>query len=392
MQSISITNKDLNYGIDIEEVFWIKQGILSRDHVRQSRDEELVADLVAYMVSQDAISSRTEFLDDFYGMSDDSASKDRFNGIENSVQKRSIELVVADFQRTLDQIKLTLERADDNFVHLIFQKAQGPSPRYFQLAFLAFHHLIVEKNQEVVDRNALVGALRGAGNQVQVQEGGRWGAENRQKAVDSVVGMIQKAFGPATATDPALVHWITQFENLLTQSYTEQAAYDFKQGFLKLDGSHAFDEDSFEKILRTSVGIANIARGHRGYVLVGIAETTATASRIEQLYGVQSRTFDRFHVSGVEHEAAATEKNLDQFFQLVADKIAKAPISEPLRSYMTSHLKSVRYYDKTVYVFEVCGQDQPSLYDNKYYERVGAQLREVEAAAFPTLFSRYSNS
>lgn len=50
--------------------------------------------------------------------------------------------------------------------------------------------------------------------------------------------------------DPARVRWITQMENILTQSYTEQGAYDFKQGFLRLDGKNTFDDVSFDKILR----------------------------------------------------------------------------------------------------------------------------------------------
>lgn len=39
MRKISITNRDLEYGIDVDTLFWVKEGILSKDHVRQSRDE-----------------------------------------------------------------------------------------------------------------------------------------------------------------------------------------------------------------------------------------------------------------------------------------------------------------------------------------------------------------
>lgn len=228
MQAISITNKDLEYGIDIESVFWVSQGILSRDMVRQSRDEELVADLIAYMVSPEPVASRMEHLDDYFGMDLEGAGAERYAAIENAVSARSQSLVVIDFQRVLDQINITLEYAQKTFTQLIFDKPQSASPRYFQLVFLAFHHLIIEKNLDVSDRDMLVKALVGCGEQVVVQEGGRWGADNREKAISSVVGMIQKAFAPSNTTDPAQIHWINQFQNLLRQSYTEQAAYDFK--------------------------------------------------------------------------------------------------------------------------------------------------------------------
>jgi hypothetical protein len=68
MQAIIITNLEREYGINMDDIFRVNQGILSHDNVRQSRDEELVADIIAYMVSENLLSSRTEFLDDFYGM------------------------------------------------------------------------------------------------------------------------------------------------------------------------------------------------------------------------------------------------------------------------------------------------------------------------------------
>ena len=46
MPKISITNRDLPYGIASDDVFWVKNGILDREAVRESRDEELVLDML----------------------------------------------------------------------------------------------------------------------------------------------------------------------------------------------------------------------------------------------------------------------------------------------------------------------------------------------------------
>lgn len=64
MRKISITNRELDYGISADGVFWVAHGILTKDQLRQSRDEEMVADLVAYMVSDEPVPSRTELFDD----------------------------------------------------------------------------------------------------------------------------------------------------------------------------------------------------------------------------------------------------------------------------------------------------------------------------------------
>jgi hypothetical protein len=388
MKRVSITNKDLPYGIDVDEVFWVREGILEKNQVRQSRDEELIADLVGYMVSDDAVSSRSEFLDDYFGVIADSASKDRYQSIERSVQRRTAELVISDFQRTLDALKLVLGKTDTTFGKILFKERSYRAPRYFQAVFLAFFDLIVRKNHEIKDYKQLSERMSGSAANIEIQEGGQWGAEQRQRAIDTAVGLYSSAFGPANAPDPALVHWITQLQNLLSQSYTEQSAYDFKQGFLNLD-SREFDEDSFEKILKTCVGISNLKQGSRGYVIVGVAENKATAKRVSDMFGVFLRQYETFYVTGVEHESTCIGKSLDQLFQMVIDKVKSSPLSADLRDYIVRNLKPVRFFEKTVYVFEVESQRDPSSYADVYYTRHGAQLAKVEPSELPSFFRRY---
>lgn len=42
MRKISLSNRDLNYGIKLEEVFWVKQGIITIKNMRESMDEQMV--------------------------------------------------------------------------------------------------------------------------------------------------------------------------------------------------------------------------------------------------------------------------------------------------------------------------------------------------------------
>ncbi len=393
MNEISITNKELDYGINADDVFWVKNGILTKDHLRQSRDEELVADLVAYMVSESPVASRTELFDDYFGNTFplSGTSLERFNAMDQAIRKRNPDLVDFDYQRTHDAVVLILDQAKATFASLLFPdgNAGNPVPRYFQVVFLALHDLIVRKGMIIADRAGVVAALSDKGKHITIQEGGRWGADNRAAAVNSVVGMIQGSFEPDKNPDPARVHWVTKLQNLLTNSKTEQAAYDFKQGFLELSQSPSFDEGSFSKILETCSAIANISPGHKGYVIVGVAEKLATANRVEEIFKVPSLPFSGFYITGVEHESDHLGKNLDQLFQLISDRIRASSLSEPLRAFLSSHLKFVRYYDKTVVVFEIEGQSQPSLFDGKYFARHGTQVIEVPAAEFPNLFARF---
>lgn len=390
MKKISITNRELPYGINVDEVFWIKQGVLTKEQVRESRDEELVADILAYMLLDEKPSSRSEFLDDFFGYSDGEAQQQRHSQIELATQKYTLEVIAADFQRVLDQIKVTLNRTGKTLGQLLFVEQPTRAPRYFQVVFLALHKLIVLENQEVVDQDRLARLMAGSGGSIHVPEGGRWGAEARANAINGAAGVYGPAFGPAKSYDPAQVRWITQMENILTQSYTEQGSYDFKQGFLRLDGRHAFDEDSFEKILRTLAGIANIRKGVRGYVLVGVADTEADARRVAELYGVDPRPFERFFITGVEHEAKALNKTLDSLFAELTTRVKSSALSEPLRDYVARHVKAVRYYEKTVFVFEAQAQDEPSNFNGQFAVRHGNQLVDVPPQRYGELFKRFA--
>ncbi len=389
MKKISITNRDLPYGIDVDEVFWIRQGVLTKEQVRESRDEEIVADILAFMLLDPKPPSRREVLDDFFGYSEGEPQRQRHEQIELATQKVTTEVATADFQRVLDQLKITLSRSGRTLGQLLLGEQPPRAPRYFQVIFLALHKLMVVQNQEVIDQDQLIKLLDGSGKNIQVPEGGRWGAEDRTNLVNSAAGIYGAAFGPATTYDPAKVRWITQMENILTQSYTEQAAYDFKQGFLRLDGTHAFDEESFEKILKTLVGIANIRKGVRGYVLVGVADNDADAKRVADLYGVDGRPFEKFFITGVEHEASALNRSLDQFFMQLTSRIKTSALSEPLRDYVARNVKSVRYYDKTIFVFEAQAQLEPSNFNGVFCVRHGNSLDTIKPAQYGELFKRF---
>lgn len=389
MKKISITSRDLPYGIDVDEVFWIKQGVLTKEQVRESRDEELVADILAFMLLDDKPSSRSEFLDDFFGYTDGEPQRQRHLQIELATQKYNVEIIATDFQRVLDQLKISLNRAGKTLGVLLFGEQSPRAPRYFQVVFLALHKLIVLENQEVFDQDKLVRLLDGSGANIPVPEGGRWSADDRANAVNGAAGVYGPAFGPTKGYDPAQVRWITQMENILTQSYTEQGAYDFKQGFVRLDGKHAFDEDSFDKILKTLAGIANIRKGVRGYVLVGVADTEADAQRVTKLYGVDARPFERFFITGVEHEATSLGKSLDDLFMELTTRVKNSALSEPLRDYVARHVKAVRYYDKTVFVFEAQAQNEPSHFNGAFFVRLGNKLEEIPPQKYGDLYKRF---
>lgn len=77
MKEISITSKDLSYGLNVDGLFWVAQGILTREYIRQSRDEELIADVLGYVLLTPKLSSSAEIIDEFFGYSPDGRKQAR---------------------------------------------------------------------------------------------------------------------------------------------------------------------------------------------------------------------------------------------------------------------------------------------------------------------------
>ncbi len=194
MKKISITNRDLAYGIPVEEIFWVENGILTKEQVRGSQDEELIADIVAFMVSDPPPSSRSEFMDDFFSASEDEASRKRYTDIETAVQKRGVELVIKDFMRVFDELAYIIDQSGKKFNQLLFDNAVPRAPRYFQVVFLSFYQLLVKRNKMPGDRAQLIQKMSGSYKSIPVGEGGRWGADQRLDAVNGNVGRYESCF------------------------------------------------------------------------------------------------------------------------------------------------------------------------------------------------------
>ena len=84
MKEISITDVTLPYGIPVNSLFWVNNSIITKEMIRESRDEEIVSDIVASIVLDEYPSSSSVILDEYYGLRD----SDKTNAVDSALQKR----------------------------------------------------------------------------------------------------------------------------------------------------------------------------------------------------------------------------------------------------------------------------------------------------------------
>lgn len=387
MKKISITSKDLPYGINVDDVFWVASAIIRREQVRESKDEEIVADIIAAMLLDEMPASSSNILDEFYSLK---AVTKRSMELEEKIRIQSVDNVKSNFFRVFDEIKELLEIAGKTFNNLISKdKTFDKVPRYYQIVFLALYKLLVEENKKVNSQYDLLQIMDGITANIQLSKGGgNWSATERENSINAIVGMIGKCFVD-NLDDPAIVKWSTEFETILKQSQIEQGCFDFKIGFCDLRTGE-FNEKAFLKGIKTLTAMANKGTGSVGYVIAGVADKKEDAECIEKKYRkYEAIVRENYYITGLNYDIDALKLSADRYFQKLIQILEKAPIEEKYKSYIGNNIKFLRYGDKDILVMKVIGLDSPAIYDNEYYQRMGANVDKIEVKDMSELFSRF---
>ncbi|CAH6892321.1 conserved hypothetical protein [Vibrio chagasii] len=367
MSKISINNDGLGYGVSINEHFYVSNGILTRTSVRESADEELVANILGYIALTEKPTSGSEQLDGFYGIKDTSHTSTQRALLESYIQTNGEDKILKNYVYVYDQIKSLFNGRDSTFKQQILgdQVSSHESPRYYQAVFLAFYELLITKNLEIDNADGLFNQLKDTGTSViSVSDGGRWAASKRKESVENLEALILRHFKESQRQIENNA-WVTEIENILTSSQTEQSYYDFKQGFMSLSGNHKFEDSTLEGVLKTCVGINNIGKDSEGFVLIGVADKEAHAQRLNTLYGVDSIEKNGFYITGIDHEASQLFGDIDTYFMALKDKItANYSLTEELKQQILKDVRVCDYKGKHLIkipvksVGKVCNLDQ----------------------------------
>lgn len=395
MKNISITNKHLDYGIAVEDIFWVKHNIITKEDLRQSKDEEVIADIVAWISIDKGIRSSSDMLNQLYGYEelDPPGSESSLAAqVEIQIQKINEEIISQNIQFVLDTLIDLIKTSGKTFNSLLFENQQAKIARYFQVVFLAFYKLLIEEGMEVVDKKSILENLDKAGDKTikLAAGGGNWSAREKQTQINALYGVLINCFRKSETNDPARNQWITRFENILMQSSTEQTLYDFKAGLHALtETQNELNQETFSKIIKTLTAMANTLPGATGYCILGVAENKASADRFKEVYKADFVRYASFYVTGINAEAAAYHGDIDKYFIKLTQLIKNEPISERDKDNISRNIATVNYFDKTVIILKVESGEIPSVYDDKYYVRHGSNINIVEPANFSELFKRF---
>lgn len=389
MKLISITSKELDYGINVDDVFWVDSSIIRREQVRESKDEEIIAEIVASMVLSEMPATSSTILDEYYGLK---GNVKRKTELDERIIIYGEENVRRNFFAVFDEIKELLKISGKTFNALISKdRTFDKVPRYYQVIFLAFYRLLIIENKKITSQYEIIKLLDGITANIRLsQGGGNWSAIERENSINAVVGIISKYFVD-NMEDPAIVKWSTEFETILMQSKVEQNCFDYKIGFCDLN-TGAFNENAFKKCIKTLTAMANKGKNSVGYVIAGVADKKEDA---EKLYA-QDPTIEKdekngFFIVGLNYDIKREGISQDRYYQKLIQIIDNEPIDEKYKAYIGANIKMINYANKIVLILKIMGLDSPAIYDNNFYQRMGANIDEIEPKDMGDLFDRFKD-
>lgn len=375
--SVETGREPHGYGIRAEDTFWCQQGVLSIKQLKQSEDEQFIADVAASVLLSQPLAVSKEKLDLLYDQSTTEALD-----IERAIIAYGPDRLAKEIKYTFSIIKQTVEDTSPDRNHLRSTVRPGAGGRYpikapLYAIFMAFFDLIVEEQRTPVDANAIMNALRGLAKKLQT--GAHYETtENRVQNVNTVKGLIQLHF--VTRVPPAFGHGPTlllDFENAVRRSRIESSRYEFKQGLLRLDLTRPQDPNILPRLVETACGIANVGPESDGNIFVGVADNDRDAQRIRALDNVTPYRINGHSVVGVDREADLLGDSLDVYVQKIVAHFQNSDLSEPLKTQLLGGFDTITVRGLSVIRILVPKQKTLSFVDDKAFTRVGTNTQEL---------------
>lgn len=377
--SIDLPMSKHGYTVKADEVFWVKQGVLRSTDLRDSMDEQCIADISACIVSGNVIERSKDALDEVYNPGTTLA-----DAVLTGLEVYGAEKLSEEFKYCVDEVLKVCESGPSGGIRLrelLFKKTNTNAfPSVFATLLLAFHELIVKEQQVISDYAGLRGALKNLNSRIATGVKGT-SSEERRKNIDVVKGLVASFFVKAN-NGPKIYgnHAMTDIEGIIRRSEIELADYELKQGYLTLSAQRGPDPGVIGKVLKTICAIANNGPSRTGKILIGVTDKEQDSTRIAELDGIVPKKVGKRFVVGVAREARFLNTSLEKYITEWKDAIRNSGLSPALRDSVLSSIDFNDFYGLGIMVITVPPQKELSYLDEHVYWRDADSTRQAEKA------------
>lgn len=385
--SVDLPKSRYGYSVQAEDVFWVRQGILRSTDLRDSLDEQVIADIAACIVSSGLIERSKDTLDRIYDQSKDDSAQ-----VSASFCTYGAERLKSEIKYCIELLdKIVAAGNSKTLRSLIFEnKTTNPFPTVFSTIFLALHELSFKDQLVLADATGAHKVLLNVHGRLNTRRDALTPDERRNN-INLIKGLVRDFFVTGDVSKVAFgARRELDITNTLRRSAIETPRFELKQGIQRLDAARSQDEHVFSKVMETICAIANIGPNSVGAVFVGVADKLADVERIKTLDAITPIEIGSRWVVGVDREIKLMRISLERYFQLWRERIDKSELSVPLKTDILSNLDLCEYKGFHILIVTVPSQKGVSLLNGKIYTRVGDQTIEASPENILGISSRFS--
>lgn len=373
MSKYSLNSRGLNYGIKVQDVFWIKQGIITEDGIRRSKDEEIIANLYNCILNNYTTSVSRQALNTIYDETSLLFKKNEeklFGGRDKELMNLFLS-VFTDFNNIFKQ-------SHSNFSNLLFKEFKNYNKDLvFIIVFLAMvqlrnEYFIIEDYSKIA--KALNNIANRELNEIISKSECTWNVEIRNHLVERVKNHLKKSM----VFKEIKSEWSQEIIDLLKRAEVEEQMYDFKIGVTNLyDGK--FNPDVISKCIKTLTAMANTHIGKEGIIIIGVSDKESDAQDFKNHYGIDAPKYNNYYITGVKEEAIQHYGSVEKYLNKIKSSIQNEDknIDAVAMNYILTNIKVIKYNEQVLIVLAL-KSDKSLFYKQELFVRHQSSNKKID--------------
>lgn len=401
MSQISISDgSQQGPGVPVTDIFWVKNGILDADSIRESKDEELVLDILLDVLPDKMVATEARKRDQAYGLIKDESGKEpsvpRFvQNVDNAINRRGASGVQEDFLAVFSEIEALLRESGKNWRDLTNPSTDAKvAGRYFQLMFVPFYRMLITENMVIKNRVGLVNGLNDFWRSTKIdvpKGGGTLSIENKERIYGQVEAHIRKYFTTGNAKlAREKTAKIRRFETDLMSSLTEDSAFEIKLGLTDLD-SGILNEKLLDHLPKIAAAIANTHPRGEGSIYIGVTDDAGKAQALEEK-GFPPQSVNKFYCVGVTRDLEALNYSIEDYQTKIRSAFTKVARKSGEKIYGQVKVEPFDYHGLEMFSVRFPAIEEPIPYEGQFFYRNGSHMEPVPASGMFTFMNTFNES
>ena len=357
---------------DWNDTFWVKNGVFPPTALRESKDAELILDILLDMILDDVRASTSENRNKAYTKNSDITKE-----IEANFGLRGEEFYKNRFILTYETLRKALEQAKRPLKDLLKVQANEHSlGRKFQILFLTIDRFL-QQNKHIADSDGFAEKLRKSSPQFNLPGGGKsFATQVKSRNIESLSGGLASVFQEGA---DRTVWTESSFERDLANFPEETELFEKKAFFGNPDDStkKGFQEQ-LDKYIMIAAAITNTCVDEHGVMYFGVADSKAHADDLARKYDIAEPIECNGHyVVGTEFEVKR-KGGVDAFKQQLQGYISHSKkVDEVYAVKLSQSLQMFEYRGRIMWKMVPPLSKYPIKFDGAIYFRNGSTTPRV---------------